>query len=192
MAIRLYLGCSSGTHIQHQEMMERYGPLEEWEPSDKYVIGQVYGKDIQQYDAMAVPYADDTVDTIYNSHLLEHLPHVVVPATLKHWHDKLKPGGELIINVPDLEWLCVQTLRYCRGEAIESQHYNKLWGEEGLLHGFYGSQSHAGEYHKSGYTKDTLQALLAAAGFVDIDVQQVVEAHDMGVLLATCRKHERR
>ena len=48
-------------------------------------------------------YAANSVDTIYASHVLEHVRYATELApTLKRWFLVLKPGGTLMIGVPDL------------------------------------------------------------------------------------------
>ena len=49
-------------------------------------------------------FADESVDEIYASHVLEHLDHKrEIPKASKELHRILKPTGVLSISVPDLE-----------------------------------------------------------------------------------------
>lgn len=50
-------------------------------------------------DARALPVADDTLDYLCSSHVLEHLPDPI--AALHEWHRVLRPGGWLYLVVPD-------------------------------------------------------------------------------------------
>jgi hypothetical protein len=50
-------------------------------------------------DARALPLADDTLDYLCSSHVLEHLPDPL--AALCEWHRVLRPGGFLYLVVPD-------------------------------------------------------------------------------------------
>ena len=50
-------------------------------------------------DARALPIADDTLDYLCSSHVLEHLPDPL--AALHEWHRVLRPGGWLYLVVPD-------------------------------------------------------------------------------------------
>lgn len=167
-------------HQQHLDIMQ---PLSEWTLVDYYVDDP----DIKKWKAEDLQVEDGSVDEIYNSHLLEHLSHVQVPTVLKHWYNKLKAGGKLTINVPNLVWAAKQLYHYSQGKLLDG-YYNRFDGEHGLISIFYGSQSHEGEYHKSGYTHDYLVKLLLEAGFKDIEVRSEFDAHDMGVLIATCTK----
>lgn len=130
---------------------------------------------------------DEIVEHIYASHLLEHFAHPDLQKILHVWWKKLKPGGKLTINVPDLAWAAKQLLRYDQGYLLDG-YYNTMEGEHGLLSIFYGSQSHEGEYHKSGFTELFLKQLLEREGFKNITITKQFDAHDMGVLIAKGNK----
>ncbi|MES3031018.1 MAG: methyltransferase domain-containing protein [Patescibacteria group bacterium] len=48
---------------------------------------------------------NNSVDLLYASHLLEHIPRNEVPMTLGEWYRVLKPGGVLRFGVPDFDAL---------------------------------------------------------------------------------------
>lgn len=50
-------------------------------------------------DAMCLPFGSRSVDFIIGSHVLEHLPFPL--AALRHWYDALRPGGVLLLKIPD-------------------------------------------------------------------------------------------
>lgn len=50
-------------------------------------------------DATELPVAPGTLDFIIASHLLEHLPFPL--KALQKWHEALRPGGVLLLRVPD-------------------------------------------------------------------------------------------
>jgi SAM-dependent methyltransferase len=50
-------------------------------------------------DASALPLADDSLDYLCSSHVLEHLPDPL--GALHEWHRVLRPGGWLYLVVPD-------------------------------------------------------------------------------------------
>lgn len=192
-AMKLYLGCSNGEHAQHKKVLEENGPIEDWEISDKFTQGTAYGKTMVNYDALDIPYPDKSIEIIYNSHLLEHISHLEIEKILKHWHAKLKDGGKLILNVPDLEWICKWYLRVLNMErdglsTFENNHYHWThnWDLPGnsFIQMFYGSQTHEGEYHKVGFSDISLKEILTRAGFKNITVKKEFEAHDMGCLIA--------
>lgn len=182
--MKLYLGCGpSPVHPQHLEVL---GDPKDWTFIDLYV----HEPHIKQWDARILDEVPpSSVEYMYASHLLEHFPHTQVKAILKAWQSKLVDGGKLTLNVPDLTWAAWQIIKYDQGGALEGYYYT-FGGEHGLLSVVYGSQSHDGEYHKSGYTKYALECLLAEVGLTDIAVEQKFDAHEMGVLIATCLKSQ--
>jgi predicted SAM-dependent methyltransferase len=195
-ALRLNIGCGPlPLHMQHIQVMNSYGPFEEWLFVDKHVPSSA-STAIRNWDARAIPLVPGTVDTIYSSHLLEHLPARAVAPALAHWRALLKPGGVLHLNVPDLEWACERFLRLLlheRGRASQPDaplYFNSAIdyaGDRSMLAVFYGTQSHEGEHHHTGFTRESLRQLLHASRFHVDRVEQVVEAHDMGCLIAIAK-----
>jgi SAM-dependent methyltransferase len=64
-----------------------------------------------------IPFGNETVDVVYSSHLLEHLPHASAWAFLKEIYRVLKPAGWVRIVVPDLEGIVrfyLAALEECR------------------------------------------------------------------------------
>ena len=182
MGLRLNIGCAMPPlHPQHLAIMQ---PFEEWTLVDKYIDHP----DVKKWDAEVLSEVrEEACDIIYSSHLLEHISHTKVPAMLNLWYRKIKHGGKLIINVPDLAWVAGQILKYENGGFLEGV-FNTFEGDRGLQSIVYGTHSHEGEYHKAGYTKSSITKLLSDAGFKDIKVEQFVDAHDFGILFVTCIK----
>ncbi len=191
--LRLNIGCGPlPVHMQHVQVMNGYGPAEQWLFVDKHARGE----NVRNWDARAIPLVPGTVDTIYSSHLLEHLPARTVAPTLAHWRALLKPGGVLHLNVPDLEWACrrfIALLEFERGgtDIPDEPHYFGSTidynGDRSMLAVIFGTQSHEGEHHHTGFTRESLRALLHASRFLVDSVAQVIEAHDMGCLIAVAR-----
>lgn len=59
------------------------------------------GADICYDLRKGLPLPDNTVDKIYSSHMLEHIPFPQLKEFIVECHRVLKPGGELSICVPD-------------------------------------------------------------------------------------------
>lgn len=182
---KLYLGCARPPfHPQHLAVL---GNPEEWVWVDKYIDHP----QVKKWDAETLEEVEDgTVEAIYASHLLEHIPHTRVRHVLQLWNRKLKSGGTLILNVPDLIWACRQLIKLEGGTPLDG-YYHTYQGDTGLLSIFYGTQSHSGEYHQGGFTKSTLGTHLSLSGFnfnFEKDIRQEMDAHDMGVLIAEATK----
>lgn len=59
-----------------------------------------FDKDTPGYDGLHLPYPNNTLDYVFNSHCLEHIPSDTLIPTLREWYRVLKVGGHLVITVP--------------------------------------------------------------------------------------------
>ena len=112
-------------------------------------------------------FEDDSVEAIYASHILEHLP-LDSPA-LAEWMRVLKPGGVIAVIVPDL--VAVYELSrhggtWGAGEPMDLTYVNASVFGANLL----GREEYAGpgHQHKQVFIEDMLAERLRAAGFVDV------------------------
>jgi len=71
-------------------------------------------------EAWPLDVPDESAEEILASHVLEHFSHRDTGNVLKHWVDKLKPGGRIRIAVPDFEDVAS---RYLKGEPVNVQGY---------------------------------------------------------------------
>ncbi len=103
-------------------------------------------------------FADQSVEAIYASHVLEHFHYQLndeLIKTLSEWYRVLKPGGKLLISVPDLKTLCWLYLNPNLA-PIERHHLMRI---------MFGGQTNAFDVHKVGFDADTLAMYLQEAGF---------------------------
>lgn len=117
-----------------------------------------------------LPFADGEVDLIYAAHVLEHFPTDTVPRLLADWRRVLRPGGLLLVAVPDLE-LIARTLVVDRPGWFTPPH--GPW-----LGAIYGGQKDEYDFHKTGFTGVWLAHLLNEAGFGEL--QRVERFHEVG------------
>lgn len=103
-----------------------------------------------------LPFEAGTAELIYASHVLEHLPTARVPDVLREWRRVLKPGGRLLIAVPDLELIAKMLTE--RPGWFTPPH-------EPWTGAIYGGQKDELDFHKTGFTGVSLAARLTEAGF---------------------------
>lgn len=104
-------------------------------------------------------FADATVDEVYASHVLEHIGYnQELPKALTHIHRILKPGARLRISVPDLDILFRLYLN-------PEHDRNTRWE---IMRIVYGGQTDQYDYHKLGFSWDSLSWYLRRIGFKDI------------------------
>jgi predicted SAM-dependent methyltransferase len=131
-------------------------------PREGYVTVDAYTEADIRAPMWDVGLEDGCAETIYSCHALEHVAKAEVVPTLREWARLLKPGGYIEIIVPDLEWCCKEWL---------------VWQTNGWhMDILFGGQGHAGEFHKTGFTFNLMQAYAAEAG-LRIERFERVDSH---------------
>lgn len=108
--------------------------------------------------ANPLPLADGCADELQALHVVEHVCAWEAPALVGEWRRLLKSGGQLILELPDIEKAAQNLLR---GR-----------GDQWCMWPFYGDPSHRDPWmtHRWGYTPVTIMDLVAECGFVEIKV----------------------
>lgn len=101
-------------------------------------------------------FADESIGVIYLSHVLEHFDFKDSSALLKTFHRKLKPGGVLLIAVPNF--------------AALADIYTKTKNLKMIELALMGGQSYEYNYHKSVYDQELLRNKLLQAGFTHAEL----------------------
>jgi len=136
----------------------------------------------------------DSVDELYSAHTVEHISYTEILQVLKEWNRVLRPGGKMIIKMPDLDFMCRAHI-----EGIHSTEetmiclyggfsdipggpdgWEKISGDPNWKRNTLkdGEIPHPGVYtewgaHKALYTFDSFRIRLEKAGFKD--VRRIVE-----------------
>lgn len=114
-------------------------------------------------------------DVVYTSHCVEHLYPAEVRVALAEFHRVTKPGGSVIVIVPDLEGVC----------ATEDVLFECPIGPITGLDLIYGCRfdAHRSTYmaHHSGFVSQTLEAALRDAGFAAVTMKRLPEYNLMAV-----------
>jgi predicted SAM-dependent methyltransferase len=104
-------------------------------------------------------FSDNTFTEIYASHVVEHFDYIdVLPATLQEWLRVLKPGGRVLISVPDMDVLCWLFL----SKLINMNDRFRL------MRTMFGGHTDKHDYHVVGLNLDFLTYFLGQAGYVKI------------------------
>jgi predicted SAM-dependent methyltransferase len=118
--------------------------------------------------AKRIPHASGTVDTVYSSHMIEHLVRDDAWAFLLECRRVLRPGGRLRLVVPDLRLLARQYLE--RGDADDFLGHMQLeTARPGGLLAKLKWLLLGGRGHHWMYDARSLGALMAEAGFVEVE-----------------------
>lgn len=113
-------------------------------------------------NALAIPLADGCASEIMAIHIFEHFYFWEAPKALAEWRRLLKPGGLLILEMPDIV--------KCAKNMIRLQDTGDLKTYESLtMFGMYGDPRAEDPYmcHRWGWTPKTLKKLLKTSGFTD-------------------------
>lgn len=118
-----------------------------------------------------IPYEDGTISEILSEHALEHLGWHKAELALKEWHRVLKPGGTVILYMPDFEMCCRRYLE----APLEDPYFmrTRAWFKFTV----YGVQtSQAGEpdeaqTHRCGYSKEEIAIVMGRNGFLVSSVE---------------------
>jgi len=115
--------------------------------------------------------AEASVDAVWSAHNIEHLePHQVAIA-LGEFHRVVRPGGFVLVTVPDLQ----QVAALVAEDKLEDAAYISAMGPIAPLDMLFGLRSAlaAGNgfmAHRTGYTAKTLEAAFSRAGFTPVRV----------------------
>ena len=119
------------------------------------------------------PIKEESIDAIWSSHNLEHLHRHEVPRALGEFLRVLRPGGQVLLTLPDLQKIA----ELVAGDSLEDEAYRSPSGPITPLDMIYGhtpSLARGNLYmaHKTGFTARTLRALLVEAGFAGVALQR--------------------
>lgn len=169
--VRLNIGCGSRyldgwTNI---DIVKREAKREKYKGKQPDIIG----------DIRDIPLEDNSVDEAMAIHVIEHFYVWEVPNLLREWVRILKPGGKLIIEVPDLE----KVVSYmAHGVKDKTLTFWPLYGnpesKDPLM------------LHKWGYTMKSLGHILELVGLENIEREAAQfhykEVRDMRMTATKC------
>jgi predicted SAM-dependent methyltransferase len=111
-------------------------------------------------DAKNLPYEDNTVTSIFASHIIEHFDYYEAREVLNEWKRVLKSEGILTVETPDFLESCKRFV-----SCPEDQHC--VWYGH-----FFAKPWLPGEVHKFLYTKRELWGQLANVGFKNMKFEE--------------------
>lgn len=150
MALNLHLGCGT-KHIEGYVNIDiRFLPKVDEVNNIKFLRN----------------YKENTVDTIYACHVLEHFSRWDYENVLRRWYELLKPNGILRVAVPNFKSVC--------------NYYSKTQDLQTVMGILYGGQDYDENYHYVAFDFVTLSNSLRKVGFTKVkeyDWKQTVHAH---------------
>lgn len=115
-------------------------------------------------DLREIPLPDDHADSAYAIHVLEHFYRWDTEKVLAEWKRVLKPGGQLVIEVP-----CLDNVIWFFNQAIEN---GKPVNWQATMWRLYGDPGYEDPnmVHKWCFSVSELTQLMNACGFKDVKV----------------------
>ena len=112
---------------------------------------------LDAHDITKLNQANESVDLIYASHVLEYFDREEAEKVLKEWVRVLKTGGVLRVAVPDFESM---TKLYVDSSLPLRSFLGPLYGKMDM--------DHDTIYHKTVYDFSNLKQILESGGLVDV------------------------
>lgn len=168
--INLHLGCG-GNRWEGWINIDNY----DFNPKDTSRSGSNY--DIKM-DIRNLEVEDSTVDKIALVHTIEHFVRWETLKLLSHFYSKLKSGGQLIIEMPDLD-KCIEW--YLNGK--NSPHIQTPLGSLNMgFTQFYGNQWSEIDFetHRYVWTKKEFKHVLENIGYKVIECNNEKSTHQKG------------
>lgn len=126
-------------------------------------------------------FSTSSVDKIYSSHFLEHIPKEKAESTLRECHRVLKKGGCFRLVIPDLLWhskeyiRSTETILNNNEDKYTREHHDKFLSS---IYGAYLDKKRYGLLHCYMYDIPTIFCLLKETGFINIRSFQYQEGQD--------------
>lgn len=122
----------------------------------------------------------DKCDSITVTSILQFVSYLELVDILEILYSNLKPKGFLYLQIPDMEWISKQIIRFESGQILSGLHAD-FEGDSGLQYLVFGSEEIP---TKACFTRTSLWELLDGVGFEKIKILQVEK--EIGILDAKC------
>lgn len=114
--------------------------------------------------------ADNSVDKIITFHTIEHVGHRRIVPMLMEWRRILKPGGKIVIEMPNLSAI----IKRLSEMTHNSGEIKGDFGDGSVFETLYGGQKDLGSFHISCLTPWQFMVLAKAAGFEDYKIKREI------------------
>jgi SAM-dependent methyltransferase len=109
-------------------------------------------------DVRELPFASNSFDIVFSSHVLEHFNRAEWKIVLKEWTRIVSKEGKIVLVLPNIAW------------AAWMIHEQKTINDD-VLNVLYGAQSYKYDFHYNGLTPERVNEALAEIDFVVTSVE---------------------
>jgi glycosyltransferase involved in cell wall biosynthesis len=153
--VRLYLGCDR----EHRHGWVNVDARAEVSPDVVAVAHQLR------------MFPDGSVDQIEACHLFEHLPLHEAHAALAEWARVLRPGAELLLELPNID-ACIHILAHAKNPGDRDLAMGGIFGWQP------GVEANGDDWaHRWGWSPESLRAALESHGFGCVEVLAVTQTY---------------
>lgn len=125
--------------------------------------------------ATSLPFENESIDCIDSQHMFEHLFLKEVNQALSEWNRVLKLGGELFIELPNLDRCCELITK----NSPETAEYNMgiigIFGYEPII--LEKNRTNVFMMHKHGWSPRSIKIKLEEYGFREMQVVPILQTH---------------
>jgi predicted SAM-dependent methyltransferase len=153
--MKLNLGCG-------KDIKDGYINIDAVKTNDKVIVGNIVN---------LTGFANDSIDEIVLSHVIEHLNNKDLRPALKEWNRVLKQNGKIIISTPNV----IGTVKALLNKTLNTNGFArryKNWSEEEvvfqMIYGradIFGDNEPETQQHKTGFSYNRLNRFLEECGF---------------------------
>ena len=134
-------------------------------------------------DWLDIPLQNASCDVVYASHAIEHIVAHKIPVALSETYRVLKPGGKLILDLPDVESVAAAIPKV----GLEGTLYEAPCGKitpHDVLFGLGSAVAAGNEYyaHRTAFTRDSLEDALKKAQFRHVQVTRHPESFSLSAV----------
>ncbi len=140
------VGCGSGAFLETLPPCQKHGVDHSVE---QLAFARKLGLTVVQSEADALPFSDGSVDVVFSSELIEHIPREKGEKMIEEFYRILRPGGKVVLTTPNY---------YSLWPAIE-----ELWSRTGPID--------YRKIHITHYTRKKITNLFRENGFQKMRVK---------------------
>jgi len=149
MVLDIGCGMANGTEMRRTVVRENIIGIDVRRDSEAEVIADI---------TKGLPFDNEKFDIVFASHILEHFGKYEIDGLIDEWLRVLKKGGELWIYVPNLKW--------CAEAILKGKDILRVAAVDRItvMHQIYGGENYLYDFHKWGFTLETLSQTLLNHG----------------------------
>jgi len=125
--------------------------------------------------ATSLPFEDESIDCIDSQHMFEHLFLEEANQALLEWRRVLKLGGELFIELPNLDRCCELITSNDPGTTEYNMGVIGIFGYEPII--LEDGETNIFMMHKHGWSPRSIKIKLEEYGFHEVQVIPVLQTH---------------